>query len=412
MWRLLLRRVLWVIPTLLLLLVLTFGLTRMAPGDPVLFELAKNEELQNQEITLDMYERTARSLGLDKAYFYFSVWPLTYPSECIQLPAADRTMLTKIAQYSASRAEAWTEWQRMRELSDAERKDAMENMAKSRRTWQSLIPSIRWWGSNSQFHDWIRRALKSDFGQSRSDGRPATKRVWEAMRWTLVVNGISIFLAYLFAIPLGVYRAKAPNSAFDRIAGFILNVLYALPVFWMGTLLVVFFSTGEYGQWTNIFPAVGIWEGEAGLGFGQMLRYNGNQLIIPILVLSSSTMAYITQQVRSSVSEELRKQYVWQLEAKGLKSRTILWKHVMRNASFPLITMLGGVLPAAIGGSLVMEVICNIPGMGRLMYDSIFGQDWNVVMLSVFVSAVLTVIGIALADITYAIVDPRTRPAL
>jgi peptide/nickel transport system permease protein len=139
------------------------------------------------------------------------------------------------------------------------------------------------------------------------------------------------------------------------------------------------------------------------------LAQNAGQFVIPILCLTLSITAYVSRQVESSVNEENPKRYILQTKAKGLGDHSIIWKHLFRNSSFPLITLISGILPASISGSLVLEVICNIPGMGRLLVDAIFGQDWSVVILVVFISSFLTIIGLLLSDILYRIADPRLQ---
>jgi len=440
MWAFALRRLAWAIPTLVLALVLTFLLTRITPGDPVIDRLSKSEAESVLEITDDLYATTARQMGLDKPIFYFSVLPCNHPSEIATAPPLFRPLYQFWADRSKNCTEARGYIEAFKQLRrdpaqaaqlnsilarwmqneysnrpdfgglSAQNKDFVDRiyaLSSRNKSLALYVPSFRWWGANNQFHDWISGALRLDFGKSLDSNEAASTRLLDALRWTIVVNLASILIAYLLAIPLGMYRAQYRNTLFDRASGMVLNLLYAIPVFWLGSMLVVFFSTSEYGAWTNIFPSVGIWESAPGDTFGQMMARNSGRLLIPIITLSTSLMAYISQQMRASALEELSKEYVLQLNAKGLTQGRILWRHVFRNASFPLITMLAGVLPATIGGALVMEVICNIPGMGRLMYDSVFSHDWNLVMLVVLAGSFITVLGILLSDLAYAWANPR-----
>ncbi len=440
MWTFAMRRLAWAVPTIAIILMLTFLLTRMTPGDPVLYELLRSEDIdQPLEISSDRYAQMSRQLGLDKPYFYFSILPSNVPSSVVTDQSVFRSMFQFWAERCTNRTAAQTliadfhdvrntqsstdgmnmviaHWQAQDysstqhiELTDKERNltTRVREVALHNRALLSYLPSVRWWGAENQFHTWLAKAIRLDFGKSRDSNESAALRLWYALRWTLVVNVLSIGIAYLLAIPLGMYRAHTRGSRFDRWSGLILNLLYALPVFWLGSMLVVFFSTSEYGSWTNIFPSVGIWVSYPGDSFMQMMARNSGQLLIPVITLSTSLMAYISQQMRASAMEELHKTYVLHLRAKGLSENQVLWKHVFRNASFPLITMLAGVLPATLGGALVMEVICNIPGMGRLMFDSVLNQDWNLVMLVVLAGSLITVLGILLSDLAYAWVDPR-----
>ncbi|NND31696.1 MAG: ABC transporter permease, partial [Saprospiraceae bacterium] len=185
--------------------------------------------------------------------------------------------------------------------------------------------------------------------------------------------------------------------------------LYSIPGFWLATVLVVFFTTPEYGAWTDIFPSVGIWDATSTDTQWQIIAKNADLLILPIVVLSTGFMAYLTRIVRNAVIEEKHKTYVVHARNKGLSEKSILWRHVFRNASFPLITLLGSILPAALAGSVVIEVICNVPGTGRLLFDSIMNQDWPVVIGVVLISSVLTIIGLLISDILYQWADPRVN---
>jgi peptide/nickel transport system permease protein len=218
----------------------------------------------------------------------------------------------------------------------------------------------------------------------------------------------AILLAYLFATLIGTYAGWWGGS-FDKISSFILYLIYSIPVFWLTTILVVFFTTPEYGSWTNVFPTAGIWDATSLDSFGTIIRKNGGQFIIPILVLSTTLMAYLARIVRNSIIEEKSKTYVTHARTKGLSEKSILWRHIFRNASFPLITLFASAFPAALAGSLVIEIICNIPGTGRLLYDSIIDQDWPVVLGVVMISSLLTILGLLVSDILYRWADPRVK---
>jgi peptide/nickel transport system permease protein len=270
------------------------------------------------------------------------------------------------------------------------------------------MPKIIWHGFDNQYHIWVSRAFLLNFGTSINDGQPVVRKVYQALRWTLVINLLAIVVGYTLAILIGTY-AGWKGGIFDTISNIILTGFYAIPVFWLATILVVFFTTSEYGNWTNIFPAAGIWKTDIGNTFTQIIRQNASLLIIPVLTLSTSLMAYIARIMRNSVIEEKNKSYVIHARVKGLSDRVILWKHVFRNASFPLITLLASVLPAAIAGSLVVEVICSIPGSGRLLFEAILDQEWAIVSAVVMISSLLTILGLLISDILYRLVDPRVK---
>jgi peptide/nickel transport system permease protein len=287
-------------------------------------------------------------------------------------------------------------------------RETLEALIESDQRNLSPIPDFIWHGLNNQFHHWIVNSFSLKFGLSVVDGQPASRKIWLALRWTLIINILSIAIGYLLAILTGVY-AGWWGGAFDRMMSLILYFIYSIPVFWLTTILVVFFTTTEYGSWTNIFPAAGIIRAEASDPFLKVISRNAGQLIIPVLVLGTSLMAYIARIVRNSVAEERYKSYVTHARTKGLTEHYILWKHVFRNASFPLITLLASVLPASLAGSLVVEVICNLPGSGRLLYDAVIDHDWPVVNGVIMISALLTILGLLISDILYRVADPRIK---
>ena len=272
---------------------------------------------------------------------------------------------------------------------------------------QLWIPSVQWHGFDNQYQHWVSHFLRGDLGISNRDGRSVATKILDRLPWTLAITLPAIFLAYLLSIPLGVYTAVYKDTTFDKRTSFILLLLFSLPVFWIATLLVNFFTTPEYGM--KIFPSIGISSLPDNTPIWQVLLANAGHLILPIICATYGSLAIITRQLRSSMVETLQQDFIKTARAKGLRANTVIWKHAFRNSIFPLITIFGGVLPAAFAGSVVLEVIFNIPGMGYLMWDSIFARDWQVVYAVLMVSAVLTVVGILLADILYAVVDPRVR---
>jgi len=280
----------------------------------------------------------------------------------------------------------------------------IKHTATPNRLW---IPSLRWHGLNNQYHRWVSHFLKGDLGISNRDARPVATKIMDRLPWTLAITIPAIFLAYFLSVPLGVYTAVYKDTAFDKRTSFMLLLFFSLPVFWVATLLVNFFTTPEYGM--KIFPSIGISSVPDNTSFWQHLWENAGSLILPIICATYSSLAIITRLLRSSMLETLQQDFIKTARAKGLPASTVIWKHAFRNSIFPLITIFGGVLPGAFGGSVVLELIFNIPGMGYLMLDSIFARDWQVVYAVLMVSAVLTIVGILLADILYAIVDPRVR---
>lgn len=254
--------------------------------------------------------------------------------------------------------------------------------------------------------------LRGDFGISYMDNRPVATKIGEALYWTLLMNFFAILISYLISIPLGVKSAtwKMQNrSTIDNINTTTLFVLYSLPSFWIGTILMVFLTTPEYGlDW---FPSGGVQDLEIAQDknastwtvFLDILHH----MILPIFCITYGSLAFLSRQMRSSMLGVVRQDYIRTARAKGLSERKVIWKHGFRNSLFPIITLFSAVFPRALSGSIAIELIYTIPGMGTLVFTSIVARDWPVVFTIVMFAAILTMIGNLIADILYAVVDPR-----
>ncbi len=246
-------------------------------------------------------------------------------------------------------------------------------------------------------------------GRSQIDGRPVSARIGEAIGWTLRLNGIAILLAFTISLVLGVLMARYVDSRADRIVSSLLFVLFAIPSFWLAMLCVVFLTTPEYGAWTNLFPTGGVGTIPAGASFWEYLWIRSSHMTLPVFCLMSGTLAYLTRQMRGGMLRELRQDYIKLARAKGITEGRVHWYHALRNALFPMITLVGAAIPAAISGSVIIEVIFSIPGMGRLLFYSILASDWPVVYAMVLLAAMLTIIGYFISDILYYKADPRVK---
>ncbi len=270
-----------------------------------------------------------------------------------------------------------------------------------------LLPTIHWYGLQNQYHHWIVHVMHGDFGRSLIDGRPVKSKIVEALHWTLSINIIAILLAFGLAIPLGVIVAKHAGKLTDQLISSVLFAMYAMPSFWLAMLCIVFLTTSEYGSWLDWFPTSGVGMVSPGMSFWQHIGIRISHLTLPVFCVLAGSLAYLTRQMRGSMLRELRQDYIRLAYAKGLSDRRVLWGHAVRNALFPMITMVGSAFPAAISGSVILEVLFSIPGMGRLLYLSILSKDWPVVYAMVLFAAVLTVTGYFVADVLYRQADPR-----
>jgi peptide/nickel transport system permease protein len=250
---------------------------------------------------------------------------------------------------------------------------------------------------------WLRQVATLDFGTSYKDHRPVTEKILEALPVTLQLNIISILLIYLISIPMGVYSATHPGSVWDRVlttAGFI---FYSLPGFWLALILMVVF--GVRLDW---FPIYGInSSGAESFPFWKWLGDRLWHLVLPVVVYTVGGFAFLSRLSRQSMLEVLRQDYIRTARAKGLPERRVIYVHALRNAVMPIVTILAGLLPEMLGGSVIIEQIFSINGMGRLGFEAVLSRDYPLIMGLFFISALLSLVGILLSDIAYVLVDPR-----
>jgi peptide/nickel transport system permease protein len=252
---------------------------------------------------------------------------------------------------------------------------------------------------------WLKRMATLDFGNSYKDHRPVTEKILERVPVSLQLSLISIFLVYLFAVPVGVFAAVKQRSFSDRIVTLILFVLYSLPNFWTAMMLILLFGGGQFLNW---FPVYGLnSEGADRLPIAAWLFDRGWHLVLPVFCLTYEGLAYISRQQRAGMLEVIRQDYIRTARAKGLSEKTVIFKHALRNSIIPIVTLMASLFPAILGGSVIVESIFSIPGMGKLGFDSILARDYPTIMGIAVISAFLTLIGILVADLAYTLVDPR-----
>lgn len=256
--------------------------------------------------------------------------------------------------------------------------------------------------------------LRGDFGISYADKKKVSLKISESLYWTLIMNFFAILISYLISIPLGVKSAMwklRGRKLIDNINTGVLFVLYSLPSFWIGTILLVFFTTSEYGEWLDWFPTSGAQDlnlaSDPNATTWEIVIDILHHLTLPIFCITYGSFAYLSRQMRGSMLGVIRQDYIRTARAKGLSERKVIWKHAFRNSLFPIITLFSSVFPRALGGAIAIEMIYAIPGMGQLVLQSISSRDWPVVFTVVMFAAILTMIGNLIADILYAIIDPR-----
>ncbi|MGH7772634.1 MAG: ABC transporter permease, partial [Candidatus Binatia bacterium] len=257
-----------------------------------------------------------------------------------------------------------------------------------------------------QYALWWENMFTLNFGVSFKDNQPVLDKILERLPVTVKLNVFSILLVYLVAIPLGIYSSTHQYTFGDQITTLGAFVFLALPVVWAGTMAIVFLCGGDFFY---IFPPGGLTSIDYSPDWPlwEKLKDQAWHLFLPVLMLSYSGFAVLSRYMRAGMLEVLRQDFVQTARSKGLSERKVIYKHVLRNSLIPLVTILAGILPGLIGGSVIIETIFSIPGLGQLGYEAVLARDYPIVMALFTVIALLTLIGILLSDILLAIVDPR-----
>lgn len=257
-----------------------------------------------------------------------------------------------------------------------------------------------------QYVKWLSRLVQLDFGNSfAQDHRPVRGKIAERLPVTILINSLSIVLILGVAIPIGILSATHQNSLFDRGTTVFVFLGFAVPSFWLALLLMDFF-----GVRLGLLPISGIRSfGYEYLSAGGKIIDVLSHLILPVFISAFGGLAGFSRYMRSNMLEVVRQDYILTARAKGLRERTVILKHALRNALLPIITILGLSVPGLIGGSVIFETIFSIPGMGKLFYDGVMMRDYPLIMGILVIGAVLTLLGNLLADICYALADPRIR---
>jgi peptide/nickel transport system permease protein len=257
----------------------------------------------------------------------------------------------------------------------------------------------------AQYFIMWKNILTMDFSTSRVDHRPVIEKIKEALPVTLGLNIITIIIVYVISVPLGIYSAINERTRTDKAITLVLYILYSLPTFWVALLFLKYFSGGDY---LNLFPLQGITSDyHDDLNWFQKILDLTWHLILPVVVSVYGSFAFLSRFVKNSFIEAFKSDYIRTARAKGLPEKKIIYVHAMKNSLIPIITMMGGLLPGLFSGSVIIESIFSLPGMGKLAYDSIYVNDETVIIAVVSFSALLTLIGILLSDLAYALVDPR-----
>lgn len=258
----------------------------------------------------------------------------------------------------------------------------------------------------TQYFDWLFRLLHFDFGISlSSDARPVIDKIMERLPLTVGMNVASLILTLLIALPIGIVSAVKQGTWLDRTLTVLVFLGFAMPGFWLALLLMLYFGID-----LGVLPLSGL----TSMNYAQLdtldkLLDIAWHLVLPITVGTVGGIAGTSRFLRSSMLEVLRQDYILTARAKGLPMNRVIIRHALRNALLPVITMLGLSVPGLIGGSVIIETIFALPGLGQLFYGAVMARDYPLIMGNLVFGAVLTLLGNMLADIGYGLADPRIR---
>lgn len=499
MFKYILKRLFYFIPTLFLISIFTFGLSKIAPGDPVELRMAGGMQSGNNGQQSDkmagekQYLAMKKKLGLDIPSFYFeftsqsvsdTMYKITRKNEretlegltsqygnweqiqayylaLKEFETASFAIEREDASYAGLNAVANNYNKLLNTDEDIKinlfldkietavnkqvevaidsvtketivplanmkpsfdkLKNAYETVKSSATPSKNWIPKFSWYGAKNQYHVWLfgntsfmskddpnikYGFFRGDFGNSYLDGRPVKSIIWEAVGITVRLNVIALFIGIMVSIPLGVKLAKNRGTKFDRVSSILLFILYSLPNFWVATMFIVYFTTPEYGM--DFFPTYGLSsQGMEDAPFLARFFDQAHHLVLPIIAMTYGAFTYSARQMRGSMIGVMQQDYIRTATAKGLSDKVVTWKHTFRNSLIPIITMFAGILPSLIGGSMIIEIIFNINGMGRAAYSAVIARNYPIMFTVLMFSAILVMISMLLADLMYAAVDPR-----
>lgn len=450
----LIKRLLLMPVTLFGITIITFLIIRLAPGDPANMKVSPGvggEQKADKSVSREIYEKTLEQFDLDKPVLMQYVrWVGRLCGVDVQVQGAKRLYQDDVdalllKEYTAANGERIERRRksivdrlegsefadpqaRQREVDRQLREWTQSQADKQKYRYDQQIEEIRLryvakHGEAFKKEFWYTGAAWNvseggwwyplDFGRSFKDDRPVWDWIRERLPISVELSLLSIFFAYIIAIPLGIHSATHQGTFLEATITTVLFVLYSLPSFWVAIMLLLYVSKGGVGfHW---FPVQGLhgdiasapgWI-QAAPTFLQWFLDHLWHLVLPVTCLTYASFAYISRQMRAGMLEVIRQDYIRTARAKGLSERVVIFKHALRNSLIPIITIIAFVLPALVGGSVIIETIFSVDGLGRLSFQAILTRDYPIIMAIFTLSALLTLVGILLSDLLYAAVNPQ-----
>lgn len=470
------KRILFFIPAVFFISVLSFMLIRAVPGDTVDFIIrSSTDETANRDSPENFkkkYREKAAELGTSLPAFYISLGQFSKPKElayewnpvrkeiCEKLidqtgnadaslawynqlermdnaiqkfgsrskdPQAviDAGRISQAMLYSADRMELNAKLDELSFILETDSahkaytrqwiidsRQALEKLETAQTNWKNYIPVLHF-HAQSAYGIWLwgngknqKGILRGDFGNSILDGKPVSSSMGERLGLTLLLSLISVILSYLIAVPLGLISAVYQGTFIEKGISTLTFLLFALPSFWVAGLSIIWLAGGDGLDW---FSPYGAGEIVPGMSLAEILHERWKHFALPIFAWTYGGIAFITQQTKTAVLENMGQLFTRSAIARGLPFKTILFKHVLPNSLRPLITMLANILPGLIGGSVILETIFSLPGLGEWAYRAFLYRDFPVIMAVLFWSSLLTLSGYLISDILLAFTDPKIR---
>lgn len=428
------KRIILLIPSIFAISIIIFILKQNIPNDIVEQTINFQSGDSNSTVNIDeaTYKTVAKELGLDKPQFYFSITPSHYPDTLNYITNYNNKRLAKSLLKSSCDWNAIQDFINDESLTDPKnisfrntiislvlKKNyqsaikqlkeknystaamALTSIAKNKSALY-VFPKIKWSGINNQYHQWIANLFSL---QTRSiiDGQLTVSKISSALLWTISLSILSLIFSYGIGLFIGLMSHISSKQIWKYLQ-LALDTVYSLPLFWFGTLLVVFFTTSHYGKFLHIFPSP--LDADFAISSGSLLKFI-QVLLLPCICISLHSAGYISALLSSNLSKEMNAPYITTARQKGLTQRQVIINHAFKNAAFPLVTIFTNSLPSIFTGSLITEVIFNIPGIGRLIYKSILLSDWNILLPCILLIAIVTMVSYLLADVLYEKIDPR-----
>lgn len=449
------KRLFLALPVLLLLATLLFILSRLLPGtyasESILQEASSYYEKGNTSDRDKAYQQYLVRTGQNLPLFYFSVTSKAALPDTLLLtvPTTAQRALQQLSWQCRDWRVAYSYWQSVTQLqaslsplysetitphlqvallsTDATKRIAAANNLKKnlpaspevmhlynrvlalqqqQNSFGYILPNIQWYGTRNQYHVWLFELLKGDFGTSYRDNRNVTDILATASTNTIWIILISMVLTTFAALTLSIKLVQNKHRQWRRVIMPLLFLADGIPLFIVALLFLILFANPAFLQ---LFPVFGLGYSTGNQGVWEQLSYTIPYLVLPILSLSFASLPYLTNQFYNALTDEKKLDYARTAQAKGLAPQAVVRKHILRNALLPIITLLSDFLPGLIAGSVVIETIFAIPGMGRLLVSSVQARDYPVLIGIVVLVALAKVISHVVADVCYAFADPRIR---